>query len=226
MDGWNGRCLRVNLSEGKHTIEEIDQGLLDKFLGGRGLGVKVYSDEVDPKTDSLGPENKLIFVSGPLVGTGAVTGASCNVVTKSALSGTIACAKMRGHFGAELKFAGFDMIIVEGKAESPVVLSIVDDKISIQPGLEFWGRTTSETEALFKKNLTDKWAARETYLVSIGPAGENLVPLSNIINDGFLSVGGAGIGAVMGSKNLKAIAVKGNHSVSISDSERFVRVVT
>jgi aldehyde:ferredoxin oxidoreductase len=168
----------------------------------------------------------LIFVSGPLVGTGAVTGASCNVVTKSALSGTIACAKMRGHFGAELKFAGFDMIIVEGKAESPVVLSIVDDKISIQPGLEFWGRTTSETEALFKKNLTDKWAARETYLVSIGPAGENLVPLSNIINDGFLSVGGAGIGAVMGSKNLKAIAVKGNHSVSISDSERFVRVVT
>lgn len=226
MDGWNGRCLRVNLSEGKHTIEEIDRGLLDKFLGGRGLGVKVYSDEVDPKTDSLGPENKLIFVSGPLVGTGAVTGASCNVVTKSALSGTIACAKMRGHFGAELKFAGFDMIIVEGKAESPVVLSIVDDKISIQPGLEFWGRTTSETEALFKKNLTDKWAARETYLVSIGPAGENLVPLSNIINDGFLSVGGAGIGAVMGSKNLKAIAVKGNHSVSISDGERFVRVVT
>lgn len=226
MDGWTGRCLRVNLSEGKHTIEEIDQRLLDKFLGGRGLGVKVYSDEVDPKTDSLGPENKLIFVSGPLVGTGAVTGASCNVVTKNALSGTIACAKMRGHFGAELKFAGFDMIIVEGKAESPVVLSIVDDKIGIQPGLEFWGRTTSETEALFKKNLTDKWAARETYLVSIGPAGENLVPLSNIINDGFLSVGGAGIGAVMGSKNLKAIAVKGNHSVSISDSERFVRVVT
>jgi aldehyde:ferredoxin oxidoreductase len=226
MDGWNGRCLRVNLSEGKHTIEEIDRRLLDKFLGGRGLGVKVYSDEVDPKTDSLGPENKLIFVSGPLVGTGAVTGASCNVVTKSALSGTIACAKMRGHFGAELKFAGFDMIIVEGKAESPVVLSIADDKVSFQPGLELWGRTTSETEAVFKRNLTDQWAARETYLVSIGPAGENLVPLSNIINDGFLSVGGAGIGAVMGSKNLKAIAVKGNHSVSVADSERFVRVVT
>jgi aldehyde:ferredoxin oxidoreductase len=188
--------------------------------------VKVYSDEVAPNTDPLGPENKLIFVSGPLVGTGAVTGASCNVVTKSALSGTIACAKMRGHFGAELKFAGFDMIIVEGKAESPVVLSIADDKVSFQPGLELWGRTTSETETVFKRNLTDQWAARETYLVSIGPAGENLVPLSNIINDGFLSVGGAGIGAVMGAKNLKAIAVKGNHSVSVADSERFVRVVT
>jgi aldehyde:ferredoxin oxidoreductase len=226
MYGWTGRCLRVNLTEGKHSVEGIDPGLLAKFVGGRGLGVKVYSDEVDPKTDPLGPENKLIFVSGPLVGTGAVTGASCNVVTKSSLSGTIACAKMRGHFGAELKFAGFDMIIIEGKAESAVILSILDDKISIRPALECWGRTTSETEEVFKKNLTDEWAARETYLVSIGPAGEQLVPLANIINDGFLSVGGAGIGAVMGSKNLKAIAVKGSHSLSVADSDRFVRAVT
>jgi len=226
MYGWTGRCLRVNLSEEKHSVEEMDLELLARFVGGRGLGVKVYSDEVDAKTDPLAPENKLIFVSGPLVGTGAVTGASCNVVTKSALSGTIACAKMRGHFGAELKFAGFDMIIVEGKAESPVILSILDDKISLQPGLECWGRTTSETEEVFKKNLTDNWAARETYLVSIGPAGEKLLPLANIINDGFLSVGGGGIGAVMGSKNLKAIAVRGSHSLSVADSDRFVRVVT
>lgn len=226
MYGWTGRCLRVNLSEGKHRIEEINPELLDKFLGGRGLGVKVYSDEVDPQSDPLGPGNKLIFVSGPMVGTGAVTGASCNVVTKSALSGTIASAKMRGHFGAELKFAGFDMIIVEGRAESPVILTILDDKINVRPALEFWGRTTSETEAVFKKNLDDEWAARETYLVSIGPAGEKLVPLANLVNDGFLSVGGAGIGAVMGSKNLKAVAVKGSHSLSVADSDRFVRVVT
>ena len=226
MYGWTGRCLRVNLSEGKHSVEEIGPELLDKFLGGRGLGVKIYSDEVDPQTDPLEPENKLIFVSGPLVGTGAVTGASCNVVTKSALSGTIACAKMRGHFGAELKFAGFDMIIVEGRAESPVILAILDDKVSLRPGLEAWGRTTSETEEVFKNSLDDTWAARETYLVSIGPAGEKLVPLANIVNDGFLSVGGAGIGAVMGSKNLKAIAVKGTHSLSVADGDRFVRVVT
>jgi aldehyde:ferredoxin oxidoreductase len=216
----------VNLSDGKHSVEEIDSELLTRFVGGRGLGVKIYSDEVDPKVDPLAPENKLIFVSGPLVGTGAVSGASCNVVTKSSLSGTIACAKMRGHFGAELKFAGFDMIIVEGKAESPVVLSILDDKINIQPGLEFWGRTTSETEEQFKKNLPDEWAARETYLVSIGPAGEKLVPLANVVNDGFLSVGGTGIGAVMGSKNLKAIAVRGSHSLSVADGDKFTRVVT
>jgi aldehyde:ferredoxin oxidoreductase len=226
MYGWTGRCLRVNLAEGKQSVEAINSELLTKFMGGRGLGVKVFSDEVDPKVDPLAPENKLIFVSGPLVGTGAVTGASCNVITKSALSGTIACAKMRGHFGAELKFAGLDMIIVEGRAESPVILSILDDKINVQPGLECWGRTTSETEELFKKNLTDEWAARETYLVSIGPAGEKLVPLANVVNDGFLSVGGAGIGAVMGSKNLKAIAVKGGRSLSVADPDRFVRVVT
>jgi aldehyde:ferredoxin oxidoreductase len=226
MYGYTGRCLRVNLSDGKHSVEELAHELLTQFVGGRGLGVKVFSDEVDPKTDPLGPENKLIFVSGPLVGTGAVTGASCNIVTKSALSNTIACAKLRGHFGAELKFAGFDMIIVEGRAESPVILSILDDKISIQPGLESWGRTTSETEEVFKRNLSDDWAPRETHLVSIGPAGENLVPLANIVNDGFLSVGGSGIGAVMGSKNLKAIAVRGSHSISVADGDRFVRVVT
>jgi aldehyde:ferredoxin oxidoreductase len=198
---------------------------MERFMGGRGLGVKILSDEIDARVDPLSPENKLIFVSGPLVGTGAVTGASCNAVTKSALSGTIACAKMRGHFGAELKFSGFDMIILEGKAESPVILSIMDDRIKIQPALEYWGRTTSETEDLFKKGLTDKWAGRETYLVSVGPAGEKLIDLANIINDGFLSVGGAGIGAVMGSKNLKAIAVKGSHSITVADGNRFVQAV-
>ncbi len=225
MNGWIGRCLRVNLTEGKHRIEEIHPQILNKFLGGRGHGVKIFSDEVSPQTDPLSPDNKLIFVSGPLVGTGAITGASCNVVTKSSLTGALACAKMRGHFGAELKFAGFDMIIVEGKAEGPVILSIRDDKIKIDPALEYWGRSTSETEALYKRNMGDPWAARETFLAGIGPAGEQLLPLANIVNDRFLSVGGAGIGAVMGSKNLKAIAVKGQHSLHVADGSRFVQVI-
>ena len=139
MNGWTGQCLRVNLTEQDYQREKIPRELMEKFLGGRGLGVKVLSDEIDPVVDPLSPDNKIIFISGPLVGTGAVTGASCNVVTKSALSGVIACAKLRGHFGAELKFSGLDMIIVEGKAESPVILSILDDKISIRPALEYWG---------------------------------------------------------------------------------------
>jgi aldehyde:ferredoxin oxidoreductase len=225
MNGWIGRCLRVNLTDGKHQIEKLDTDLLEMYLGGRGLGVKVFTDEVDPNIDPLSPDNKLIFCSGPLVGTGAITGASCNVITKSSLSGGLACAKMRGHFGAELKFAGFDMVIIEGQSESPVILSIIDDKVKLIPGLEYWGRSTAETEELFKKNLDDPWMARETYLVSIGPAGEKLIPLANLVNDRFLSVGGAGIGAVMGSKNLKAVAVKGQHSLQVADGSRFVQVI-
>lgn len=225
MHGWTGQCLRVDLTSNKLQTEKVPQELLERFLGGRGLGVKILYDEVEPAVDPLSTENKIIFVSGPTVGTGAVTGASCNVVTKSALSGTVACAKMRGHFGSELKFSGFDMIIVEGKAEVPVILSIMDDKITLRPAPEYWGRTTSETEELFKNSLPDKWARRETYLVSIGPAGEKMLPLANVINDGFLTVGGAGIGAVMGSKNLKAITVKGNHSLTVADGNRFVQTV-
>jgi aldehyde:ferredoxin oxidoreductase len=225
MNGWIGRCLRVNLTEGKHSIEELKPEALEKFLGGRGLGVKVYADEVPPETDPLSPDNKIVFSSGPLVGTGAVTGASCNVVTKSALSGTIACAKMRGHFGAEMKYAGFDMIIVEGKAEAPVILSIMDDRIKLDPAIEYWGRSTSEAEERFKASLDTQWTGRETFLVTIGPAGERLLPIANIVSDRFLSVGGAGIGAVMGSKNLKAIAVKGQHSLEVADGNRFVQVV-
>jgi aldehyde:ferredoxin oxidoreductase len=225
MNGWIGRSLRINLTDGKTRTEELDSGILEKFLGGRGLGVKVITDEVKPDTDPLSPENKIVFTSGPLVGTGAITGASCNAVTKSPLNNGLACAKMRGHFGAELKFAGFDMLVIEGKAESPVVLSIMDNKVKILPALEYWGRTTSETETLFKKGLKDQWTARETYIVSIGQAGENLLPIANIINDGFLSVGGAGVGAVMGAKNLKAIAVKGQHSLNVADGNKFVQTI-
>lgn len=225
MNGWIGRCLRVNLTDNKSQIEETPGELMEGFLGGRGLGARLLSQEIDPTVEPLSQDNKVIFVSGPLVATGAITGASSNVITKSSLSGTIACAKLRGHFGAEMKYAGFDMIIVEGKAESPVILSIMDDKVAIQPALEYWGRTTSETETIFKQGLGEKWAGRETYLLSIGPAGEKCVPLANVVNDGFLSVGGAGVGAVMGAKNLKAIAVKGSHSVTVADGNRFIQVV-
>lgn len=225
MNGWIGRCLRMNLTEGRHYVEEIDTNLLDKFMGGRGLAVKFFTDEVSPQTDALSPNNKIIFSSGPLVGTGAITGASCSVVTRSSLTGALACAKMRGHFGAELKFAGFDMVIIEGKAETPVILSIMDDKVKLVPALEYWGRSTTESENLFKQSLDDRWAARETYMVSIGPAGERLLPLANLVNDTYLSVGGAGIGAVMGSKNLKAIAVKGERSLHVADGKRFVQVI-
>jgi aldehyde:ferredoxin oxidoreductase len=225
MNGWTGRCLRVNLTEGRHAVEELELGDLDKFLGGRGLGVKIISEEVPHDTEPLSEGNKLVFCSGPMVGTGAITGASCNVVTKSPLTGGLVCSKMRGHFGAEMKYAGFDAIIIEGRAEAPVILSISDSSVRLQAAPEYWGRSTSETERLFKEGLEDQWVARETFVASIGPAGEKLVPLANIVNDGFLPVGGAGTGAVMGSKNLKAVAVRGQRSLEVADGSRFVQVV-
>ncbi|KKM19227.1 hypothetical protein LCGC14_1657730, partial [marine sediment metagenome] len=132
---------------------------------------------------------------------------------------------MRGHFGAEMKYAGFDAIIIEGRAEAPVILSISDGSVRLLAAPEYWGRSTSETEDMFKESLEDQWVARETFVASIGPAGEKLVPLANIVNDRFLPVGGAGTGAVMGSKNLKAVAVRGKRSLKVADGNRFVQVV-
>jgi aldehyde:ferredoxin oxidoreductase len=221
-----GKILRVNLTEGRHAVEPIDEQKAASFLGGRGLAVKIYGDEVGTGLDPLSDENKLVILAGPMVGTGAVSAASAYVVTKSPLTGMIGCAKTRGHFGAELKFAGYDGVIIEGKAETPVIVAIMDGKVSIRPVPHLWGRSTIEAERVFRQEMKDGWAARETYLLSIGPAGENLLPVSTVVTDGFLSVAGAGIGAVFGAKNLKGIAIKGQHSVKVADGSRLMQVVT
>lgn len=226
MHGYMGRILRVNLTEARHAVERIDEHLLESFLGGRGLAIKIYGDEAGAELDSLSEENRLVMLTGPMVGTGAISSASAYVVTKSPLTGTLGCAKTRGHFGAELRFAGYDGVIIEGKAETPVVLTIMDGKVSIKPVPHLWGRTTIESERVFRQEMKDQWAARETYMLSIGPAGENLLPMSTVVTDGFLSVAGAGIGAVFGAKNLKGIAVKGQHSVEVADGSRLMQVVT
>ena len=226
MNGYMGSILRVNLTERKHTVEQVDQGWLQSYLGGRGLATKIYSDEVDSSIDPLSEENKIVFATGPLVGTGCISAASCYVVSKSPSTGGIACAKTRGHFGAEIKFAGYDGMIIEGAADSPVILAIMEDKVMFKPALHLWGRGTIEAERVFKDELKDEWGARETYMASIGPAGEQQLPVSTLISDGFLSVGGAGLGAIMGSKNLKGIAVKGQHSVQVADGNRLIQAVT
>lgn len=226
MHGYMGQILRVNLTEGRHAVEPIDGQKAASFLGGRGLAVKIYGDEAGRGLDPLSDENKLVILAGPMVGTGAVSAASAYVVTKSPLTGMIGCAKTRGHFAAELKFAGYDGVIIEGKAETPVIVAIMDGKVSIRPVPHLWGRSTIEAERVFRQEMKDGWAARETYLLSIGPAGENLLPVSTVVTDGFLSVAGAGIGAVFGAKNLKGIAVKGQHSVKVADGSRLMQVVT
>lgn len=226
MNGYMGSILRVNLTERKYTVEQVDQAWLQSYLGGRGLATKIYSDEVDSSIDPLSEENKIVFVTGPLVGTGCISAASCYVVSKSTLTGGIACGKTRGHFGAELKFAGHDALIIEGKADSPVVLSLMDGKVLFKPALHLWGRNTIDSGRIFKEEMKDDWGARETYMACIGPAGEQQLPIATLITDGFLSVGGGGIGAIMGAKNLKGIAVKGEQSVQVADGNRLVQAVT
>ncbi len=226
MNGYMGKILRVNLTERKYSVESIPEPWRAAFLGGRGLAMRFYGAEVEPPADPLSPENKIIWATGPLTGTGALSAAPAYVVTRSPLTGTMACARTMGSFGAELKFAGYDAVILEGTADSPIILALMDDKVLFQPALHLWGRNTRESEVLFKKELKDDWGARETYLTLIGPAGELKLATATLTSEGFLALGGAGVGAVMGAKNLKGIAVKGQHSILVADGNRLQQVVT
>lgn len=219
MKGWIGKILRVDLTKGESKVEELDPKLGAKFIGGRGLGSKILSDEIDPKVDPFSPNNKLIMATGPLTGTGASAAGRYMVITKAPLTGTIACSNSGGHFGAELKFAGFDLIIFEGKAKEPVYLYIEDGKVEIRDAKSIWGKTTHETtdQILSETDMDARVAC-------IGPAGEKLVRYACVINDKHRAAGRSGVGAVMGSKNLKAVAVKGSGSITIANKEVFRKV--
>lgn len=221
MHGYNGKVLRINLKEKSIKKEELDLNLAKKFLGGRGLGEKILMDEVGAKVDALSPENKLIVATGPLSGTMAPTGGRYMVVTKSPLTGTIASSNSGGRWGAELKFAGYDLIIVEDKADSPVYISIQDDNVEIKDASHLWGKVTSEANNLLKEELGEK-----TKILNIGPAGEKLSNIAAIMNDVDRAAGRSGVGAVMGSKNLKAITVRGTGKVPVHDSALLKQVVS
>jgi len=216
MNGWAGRILRVNLSKGDSSVENLDKDLAFKFIGGRGLASKFLFDEVDPKVDPLSPENKLIFATGPLAGTGGASAGRFMVVTKSPLTGAIACPNCGGYFSSELKFAGYDMLIFEGKAPEPVYLSIIDDDVEIKPAKHLWGKGTSETENIIRSEMGDARKPRKSQIASIGPAGENLARMACVVHDNRAAARSA-VGAVMGSKNLKAVAVKGTKRVTVAD---------
>ncbi|MCK5257547.1 MAG: aldehyde ferredoxin oxidoreductase family protein, partial [Deltaproteobacteria bacterium] len=222
MNGWAGKILRVNLTQGSLKVEELPAGLTDLFLGGRGLASKILFDEVDPQIEPLSPGNKLIFMTGPLTGTGAIGGASYVVVTKSPLTGSIACSTTEGYFGPELKFAGYDGIILEGKSPEPVYLSIEDDQVELLSASHLWGKSTHKTEEIIRQEKENPWIARETFITSIGPAGEKLVKIASIINDKHRAAARSGVGAVMGSKNLKAIAVRGTKALTLANGKMFL----
>ena len=216
MDGWAGKILRVNLSKGAVSVEDLDEKAAHDYIGGRGLGIKYLYDEIDPRVDPLSSRNKLIMATGPLTGTGALAAGRYTVVTKSPLTGAIANSNSGGYFGAELKFAGYDMIIFEGKAKEPVYLWIENDDIEIRSAKNLWGKNTPETTAAIQSETDD-----DAKVACIGPAGENLVKFANIMNDNGRAAGRSGVGAVMGSKNLKAVAVRGTNGVTVADPEGF-----
>ncbi|MFC2073084.1 aldehyde ferredoxin oxidoreductase family protein [Chloroflexota bacterium] len=218
MDGWVGNILRVDLTQADYSVEPLDPDLAESFIGGRGLGTKLLFDEIDPEIDPLSPENKLIFATGVLSGTGVVASSRYMVVTKSPLTGAIASPNSGGFFSAELKFAGYDIIIFEGKSPEPVYLSIENDDVQIKPAKHLWGKSVSETEAMIKAETADEWKAKETQVACIGPAGENLVRMACVMHSGHAAARN-GTGAVMGSKNLKAVAVRGTKGISVADGD-------
>jgi len=214
MYGWNGEILRVDLASGKVIREELDKHLAKEFIGGRGLGVKTLYEELEPKIDPLSPENKLIFAAGPVTGTKAPTSGRYCVVSKSPLTSTVFDSHSGGFWGPELKFAGYDAIIIEGRANKPVYIWVADEQVEIRGASDFWGLDThTTTEKLVKE--TDPKAK----VACIGPAGERLVLISAIINDKHRAAARGGLGAVMGSKQLKAIVVRGTGKVEIANEK-------
>jgi aldehyde:ferredoxin oxidoreductase len=217
--GWTKKILRVDLTKGTCKSEPLNMEWAQDYLGQRGLATKYFIEEVDPKVDPLSPENKMIMTTGPLTGTAASTGGRYSVVTKGALTGAIACSNSGGYFGAELKFSGWDMIIFEGKSPKPVYLSIEDDKVELKDAAHLWGKTVFQTEEIIKKSHQDP----QIRVASIGRAGENGVMFACIVNDLHRAAGRSGVGTVMGSKNLKAVAVRGTQGAgAIRDGKAFM----
>ena len=228
MFAWKGKLLRIDLSRGNCSVENIPSDLLRDYIGGRGAGLRILFDEMDPRTDPLGPENILIFATGPLVGTGVPAGGRYIVVSKSPLSGAIANPCCGGYFGPNLKFAGYDLLIIAGQSPEPVYVTIRNDAVEIRPAAHLWGKWATETERLIRADMStdmDAWELNNLSIVTIGPAGENLVKFACIMSDGGRAAGRSGLGAVMGSKKLKGLVVSGTGDVTVADVPGFKQAV-
>ena len=219
--GYNGKIIRINLSKEKLTFEEVPRKWLNKYLGGRGLAARYYYEEISPYTSPLSPENKLIIMTGPLTGTIVWGSSKAHIVTKSPLTNIYTVSNAGGHFGAYIKKAGYDGIIIEGRASKPSYISIIDDEVKISNAEDLWGLKISEAH----KVLLDKLGKDSGTAACIGPAGEKLSRIANVQVDfpGSRrggSFGRGGIGAVMGSKNLKGILVSGSKEVEVAESDK------
>ena len=214
--GYQGKVIRVNLTTRVITEEKLDEKVARDYMGGAGFGLKYLYDEVSGSVDPLGADNKLIFAPGPLSGTSSPNASRMAVVTKSPLTGAVGMATSGGYFPVELKYAGYDVLIIEGKADSPVFIHIKDQNVSIKKADKIWGMDTFDTQTFLKHHLNDQ----QVRVACIGPAGENLSKMACIINE-RRAFGRKGVGAVMGSKNLKAIVIRGTNKVPVADEEAF-----
>jgi len=216
---WAGKILRVNLTAGTVQSEPLNMQWAKEYLGSRGLGSKYLISEINPKVDPLSPENKIIWATGPLTGTMASTGGRYTVITKGPLTGAIACSNSGGYWGAELKMAGWDMVIFEGKSAKPVYLYINDDHVELRDASDLWGQSVWKTEEKLKQMHQDPLLR----VSSIGKSGETGVLYAAVVNDLHRAAGRSGVGTVMGSKNLKAVAVRGTKGVgNVRDPKAFM----
>ena len=213
------RILRCDLTNGHSTYEDLDPRVAKAYIGGRGLGIYYMLREVEPTCDPFSAENKLIFATGPLTGTHAPTGARYMVITKSPLTGALTCSNSGGYFPAELKKTGIDAIIIEGKASEPVYIWIKDEAVEIRSAKHLWGKTTHQSDDILKAETDPK--AKTTV---IGPAGEKQVLFASIMNDRDRAAGRSGVGAVMGSKNLKGIVARGTGHIHLASENKFKEI--
>lgn len=212
MNGYWKRILRVDLTTRKTSVEEIPEELIFQYRGAKGLGAYYLINESRENTDPLSPDNKIILSTGPFQGTGIVTSGRYAAVTKSPLTGLFLDSYSGGTFGHKLKKSGFDLLLIEGKADTPVYISIDSQRREVLNASDIWGRTTLETEETLKKRH-----GKASSVVSIGPAGENRVLFACLICDRRRAAGRGGTGAVFGSKNLKAVIVSGSTEVPVAD---------
>lgn len=215
FNGYARKLLRIDLSNNRIQKEDLDSELIENFLGAEGFASKILYDEVKSDTDPLGPENRLIIMTGAFVGTSIPCGIKSTVVSKSPLTGIYGEALFSAPIGEDLKKSGYDGVIIQGKAEKPVYLWISDDKVEIKDAEHLWGKETLDTVASIRQELGDSKAS----VITIGPAGEKLVKLACIMSDDSRAAGRCGLGAVMGSKNLKALVAKGTSKIEIAEQE-------
>lgn len=219
--GWAGKVLRVKLTEGTCESEPLNMEWAEQFLGQRGLATKYLMESMDPAVDALDPGNVLIFANGPLTGSMAPTAGRYSVITKGALTNAVACSNSGGKVGAEIKLAGWDMVIIEGKSPKPVYLWIDDDHVELRDAEHLWGRSVWDIEPAIKSELSDP----SIKVASIGRAGEQMVRFACVVNELHRAAGRSGVGAVMGSKNLKAVAARGSKGVTVNDPKKFMAAV-